>query len=71
MTRSSSQHGFARGCNARPSLITFWDAMARCADKGSAVDAVYLDFSKAFSTLFHSTLVSELEHYSVDGQTAI
>ena len=33
---------------------------------GSVVDAVYLDFSKAFVTLFHNILIDRLMMYGVD-----
>ncbi|KAK4815479.1 hypothetical protein QYF61_003015 [Mycteria americana] len=39
------------------------------ADEGSAVDIVYLDFSKAFDTASHKTLLYKLLMYKLDEQT--
>jgi len=33
-------------------LISFYNWVTRLVDKGKAVDVVYLDFSKAFDTVF-------------------
>ena len=38
-------------------------------DQGKAVDVVYLDFSKAFDTVPHNTLVEKLAAYNLDGRT--
>lgn len=38
-------------------------------DEGRAADVIFLDFSKAFKTVFHSILVSQLGCCGVDGWT--
>ena len=38
-------------------------------DEGKAVDVVYLDFSKAFDTVPHNTLVEKLAAHGLDGCT--
>lgn len=35
-------------------LIIFYDKMTHLIDKREAVNVVYLNFSKAFNTVFHS-----------------
>ncbi|PKU41385.1 rna-directed dna polymerase from mobile element jockey- hypothetical protein [Limosa lapponica baueri] len=47
----SGQHGFTKGKSCLSSLIAFYDGMTGWVDEGTAVDVVYLDFSKAFDTL--------------------
>ena len=50
-----SQHGFMNGRSCLTSLISFYGKVTRLVDEGQAVDVVYLDFSKAFDTVPHST----------------
>ena len=50
-------------------LTSFYDKVTRLVDEGKAVDVVYLDFSKAFDTVPHNTLVEKLAAHSLDGNT--
>ena len=43
--------------------------MTHLVDEGQAVDAVYLDFSKAFGTVPHNILVERLAAHGLDGCT--
>ena len=38
-------------------------------ERGSQVDALYMDFSKAFDTICHRNLIHKLETYGVDMKT--
>ncbi|KAK4816398.1 hypothetical protein QYF61_016715 [Mycteria americana] len=51
-----SQHGFMKQTN----LISFYNQVTCLVDEGKSVDVIYLDFNKAFNTVFHSTLLEEL-----------
>ena len=42
-----SQHGFVSGKSCLTNLIEFFEGVTKKVDEGSAVDVVYMDFSKA------------------------
>ena len=56
----SSHHGFTRGRSCLTNLIAFYDGVTGLANKGRAVDVVYLDLIKEFDTVCHSTLTGKL-----------
>ncbi|GAB0192783.1 hypothetical protein GRJ2_001743600 [Grus japonensis] len=47
-----SQHGFMEGKSCLTNLISFYDKVTCLVDEEKAADVVYLDFSKAFDTIF-------------------
>ena len=47
----SSQHGFSEGKSFSSNTVAFYDVMNGWVDEGRAVDAVYLDFTKASDSL--------------------
>ena len=46
-------------------LIAFYNEMSGLVDEGRAVDVSYLDFSQAFSTVFHNILTDKLMKYGL------
>jgi len=62
----SSQHGFTKGKSCLTNLIAFYDGMTGWVDERRAVDVVYLDFSKAFDTVSHNTLLGKLRKCGLD-----
>ncbi|KAJ7400182.1 RNA-directed DNA polymerase from mobile element jockey-like protein [Pitangus sulphuratus] len=64
-----NQHGFMEGRSCLTNPISFYDKVTYLVDEGKAVDVVYLDFSKAFDTISHSSLLEKLSARVVDGCT--
>ncbi|RMB97850.1 hypothetical protein DUI87_25328 [Hirundo rustica rustica] len=64
-----SQHGFRRGRSCLTNLISFYDQVTHLVDTGRAVDVVCLDFSTAFDTVSHSTLLEKLAARGLDRST--
>ena len=61
-----NQYGFTNSRSCLTNLISFYDKVTRLVDEGQAVDVVYLDFSKAFDTVPHNTLMEKRVAHSLD-----
>ena len=65
---STKQHGFLSGRSTVTQLLRYLDECIEQINDGSVVDAIYLDFSKAFDTVPHRRLMSKLESYGITGE---
>lgn len=66
-----SQHGFIAKRSTMTQLIEYYTRILDClADKGQ-VDAVYLDFSKAFDKCDHGVISHKLKAYGIGGKIGV
>ena len=65
---SEHQHGFIAGRSCTTQLLEVLDEWTRVLDDGGTIDAVYMDFMKAFDTVPHHCLICKLEAYGVQGK---
>jgi ribonucleases P/MRP protein subunit RPP40 len=61
----NEQHGFRTGKSTITQLIETFDIITNALDKGSCVDIVYFDFSKAFDTVPFALLLQKLKRAGV------
>ena len=64
---SNDQYGFCTGRSCMTQLLVTINYWMESLDNKIPVDAVYLDFSKAFDTVPHKRLITKLEGYGVTG----
>ena len=50
-------------------LIEFFEGVTKKVDEGSAVDVVYMDFSKDFDKVPHGRLVSKVRPHGIQGES--
>lgn len=65
---SAKQHGFVYGRSCTTQLLKVLDIWTEILDNGGAIDAVYLDFAKAFDTVPHQRLLLKLAGYGISGR---
>ena len=61
------QHGFVKGRNCITQLVWFYHKILEALDNGHEVDAIYLDFSKAFDRISHCLLLDKLKRHGLGG----
>jgi hypothetical protein len=64
---SNSQHGFVKNRSTLSNLLLYKNYLCKAFASGGQVDAVYLDFSKAFDKVNHYLLCLKLAHYGIHG----
>ena len=65
---SSLQHGFVHGRSCTTQLLEVLDKWMEAIEQGDSVDAIYLDFAKAFDTVPHQSLLVKLAGYGIGGK---
>ena len=63
-----SQHGFRHGRSCLSNLLSFLDCVTAIIDSGSSMDAIYLDFAKAFDKVPHRRLLLKLGDHGIRGK---
>jgi len=58
--------GITKGKSCLTKMTAFHDDMTGWTDERRAVDALYLDFSKAFDTVSHNILLKKLRKCRLD-----
>ena len=62
---TDDQHGFVPGRCCVTQLLEVLDKWTKWLDEGKPVDAVYLDFSKAFDSVPHERLLMKVKSYGI------
>ncbi len=63
------QHGFRQGRSCETQLIEFVQDLGKSMNDGHQIDAIVMDFSKAFNKVAHNRLAYKLSQYGVRGTT--
>jgi hypothetical protein len=64
---NKSQHGFLPGRSCLTNLLTFLEDITRVIDESISVDAIYLDFAKAFNKVPHQRLAAKFRAHGIEG----
>jgi len=65
---SSSQHGFMKNRSCATNLLEYLEYLTSEADKGQAIDVLYLDFAKALDKVPTQRLLKKLKAHGVEGE---
>ena len=63
-----AQHGFVPKRCCMTQLLVTMELWSEILDSGAPIDAIYLDFRKAFDTVPHQRLTRKLKAYDVTGK---
>ena len=64
---SDAQHGFRKRRSCETQLLLTLQDLSSALDYGEQIDAILLDFSKAFDKVPHEHLAVKLKHYGISG----
>jgi len=62
---SDSQHGFRARRSCETQFVVTIQELAKTQSEGKQIDAILLDFSKAFDKVRHNRLLLKLDHYGI------
>ena len=65
---TSRQYGFLSGRSISLQLLEVLDKWTEALDEGNSIDAIYMDFRKAFDVVPHKRLISKLKSYNLNQQ---
>ena len=65
---SQDQHGFVSGRSCTTQLLEVLDVWTEVLDDGGCVNAIYMDFQKAFDTVPHRRLILKVSAHGIGGQ---
>ena len=65
---SKFQHGFIKARSCTTQLLAVLDDWTDVIEHGENVDAIYLDYAKAFDTVPHKRLLAKLYGYGIGGK---
>lgn len=66
---SPHQHAYRKGYSTVTNLVEYTTKIFQAMEKGAQIDSIYLNFSKAFDSIHHDTLLLKLRCYGVDENT--
>jgi hypothetical protein len=61
------QHGFRKNRSCETQLIGLIDDLSKGLDNNNQIDAILLDFSKAFDKVHHTSLLKKLKFFGISG----
>ena len=65
---NKTQHGFRAKHSTITQILNYFDSVLTMLEKGDSVDAIYLDFSKAFDKVDHYILLKKVESLGITGK---
>ena len=64
---SNKQHGFFSGRSCVTQLIDVLDLWTKTLDEGGSIDAIYMDYQKAFDSVPHRRLIAKVKAHGISG----